>query len=966
MIDDPIADVAEEAEEQAIDAAPVVGGFDWAKAALILAVLILPIVIGNWLARRLKMPDYGWKISLVLTSIAVGVLCVTTGEFKGGTDLSGGLTLIYEIADKDRIAPKDDQAPPAQDEDQQKVQIGQVINALKMRVDPAGTKEVSIRPYGENIEVIIPKASGEELEYVKRLLTDLGELEFRITASRLWPADRPKIEAARSLPPNQKDLVMDGQVVARWVGFDDREFGDGDNRLEIRQAGSRQEALVLVDPLNVTGEFLTSAISSNDQNGRPSVSFRFNAAGSARFGKLTGDNLPNATTNTQRNLGILLDDTIISAPFIKSKITSQGEISGGTMTREEVDRIVAVLEAGSLPAALNKTPISEETISATIGQTTIEKGAYAITVSLIAVLVFVLFYYRFAGFVACLALALNLLLVLALMVLFGAAFTLPGLAGLVLTIGMSVDANVLIFERIREEMDRGASLRMAIRNGFDRATTTIVDANVTTLITGIVLYWIGTDQVRGFAVTLILGILMSMFTAIFCSRLVFDIAERKRWIKSLNFSQIIGKTNIDFIGMRGVAAAFSLILIAVGLVGVFGRSSGLLDIDFTGGTSVTQVLVDGAKMDTAEVRAAIEKTDLADKNLSVNERGTTGNRFTIRSSVEEVGVVKQVLRETFGDQLLKNALQFGEVQPFSDNGFEGTEVQLTFNEGPGYGDEDGLSHDALVDRIETIVEKLGHKGLDPVLDNPDYTPGTSQRFKQWNLRLGNLSAEETTAVVQQLQSNLAKEPIFPLANKIGGKVASGMQKTAIEAILVSLIGIVAYIWFRFQNVAFGLAAVVALVHDVLVTLGAVAVSAYIVRAVPGLATALQLESFQISLTMVAAFLTIIGYSLNDTIVIFDRVREVRGKSPKLTAEMINASVNQTLSRTLLTSLTTLIVVAILYFFGGPGIHGFAFALTIGVVVGTYSTVFIACPALLAMVGTSPEPVKASDPKSNAA
>ncbi len=238
---------------------------------MILAVLILPIVIGNWLARRLEMPDYGWKIGRVLTSIAVGVLCVTTGEFKGGTDLSGGLTLIYEIADKDRIAPKDDQAPPAQDEDQQKVQIGQVINALKMRITRPAPRRSRSAPTARTSSDI-PKASGEELEYVKRLLTDLGELEFRITASRLWPADRPKIEAARSLPPNQKDLVMDGQVVARWVGFDDREFGDGDNRLEIRQAGSRQEALVLVDPLNVTGEFLTSAISSNDQNGSPSVS----------------------------------------------------------------------------------------------------------------------------------------------------------------------------------------------------------------------------------------------------------------------------------------------------------------------------------------------------------------------------------------------------------------------------------------------------------------------------------------------------------------------------------------------------------------------------------------------------------------------------------------------------------------------------------------------------------------------
>ncbi|CAD7694813.1 unnamed protein product [Ostreobium quekettii] len=949
-------------------------GFDWANAILILAVLVIPVVFGNWLAGRLKMPDHGWKISLVLASVAIGVLIVTTGQFKGGTDLSGGTTLVYEIADKDRIIDGEtaNQDLDADGEGKQKVEIDQVINALKMRVDPAGTKEVAIRSYGDDIEVIVPHASSQdELNHVKRMLTDLGELEFRITASDRWPADRPIIEAARQLPPSQKSVEIGGQERGRWVKFDEREFGTGEGRLVTREAGSRREALVLIDPLNVTGEYLTSARSDIDETGRPAVSFRFDAAGSARFGRLTGDNLPNAS-GEQRALGIMLDEELISAPGIRSRITNNGQISGGAMTKDDVDRVVAVLDAGSLPAALNKTPISEETISATIGEQTIKQGSYAITVSLIAVLIFIVLYYRFAGLVACLALAINLLLVLALMVLFGAAFTLPGLAGLVLTVGMSVDANVLIFERIREEMARGAALRMAIRNGFDRATTTIVDANVTTLITGVVLYAIGTDQIRGFAVTLILGILMSMYSAIFCSRVVFDIAERKRWIKTLSFSQIVGATNFDFIGKRGLAAVLSVVIIAIGLFSVFGRGDGILDIDFTGGTSVTQVLADGVDMDVTEVRGRIagikikedEATTLGDKNLTVTERGVDGKRFTVRTSIDDVEAVKKMLADAFGDELLKNSVEIGKVESYTEGDFDGSQVELTFNEGEAYTADDGFSHASLVERVKAILEQMGAK-IDPVLENPDHVEDSNLRYKTWTLKLQGQDAEQTLAVAEQLQSDLADQPIFPLANKIGGKVAGGMQRKAIQAIVVSLLGIIAYIWFRFQNIAFGLAAVVALVHDVLVTLGAVAVSAYVVEMVPGLASALQIDSFQVSLTLVAAFLTIIGYSLNDTIVIFDRIREVRGKSPNLTVDMVNASINQTLSRTLLTSVTTLIVVILLYAFGGPGIHSFAFALVVGVIVGTYSTIFVACPALLAMVGVSPDPAAKGKKSSSA-
>ena len=237
--------------------------------------------------------------------------------------------------------------------------------------------------------------------------------------------------------------------------------------------------------------------------------------------------MPNpATPDVYRHLGILLDGRLVNAPTIRTAISDRGMISGGTMTDDEVQLTVEVLDAGSLPAALNKIPISQELISPTLGGQTVEQGKRAIIASLVGVILFMLIYYRVAGLIACIALTLNLIMVLALMVLIKAAFTLPGIAGLALTVGMSVDTNVLIYERIREELEHGAALRMAIRNGFDRAMSAIIDTHLTTIISGIVLFYVGTDQVKGFAVTLILGIVTNLFSAFFCTRLMFDIAER--------------------------------------------------------------------------------------------------------------------------------------------------------------------------------------------------------------------------------------------------------------------------------------------------------------------------------------------------------------------------------------------------------------------------------------------------------
>jgi SecD/SecF fusion protein len=928
----------------------------------IVALFVIPILLGNFLARTWRMPDHGWKFSLVIGATAAAAVVCFFGEFKFGPDLAGGITLIYELADAGSAAAVDDgpspTGPPGAEAQirsgDREFKLTELIGALKRRLDPDGTKEITVREYGRAIEIIIPETGDAEMEFVKRRITDLGQLEFRITADSTRPSDRPIITLANQLPPGVKDVMQAGNKVGEWVAYDVDAFLE-DTTLVRRMAGDTPEALVLMDPFNVTGEYLTSATKGLDERANPAVHFSFDRTGSYLFGQLTGENRPNATTpDVFRHLGIILDKTLLSAPRIITKITERGMISGESMDEREVEHIIEVLNAGSLPAALNKTPISQESISPTLGAETIESGKLAIGASFLAVMVFMLVYYRFAGVVACLALALNLLLVLALMVLIKAAFTLPGLAGLVLTIGMAVDANVLIYERIREELRSGAALRMAIRNGFGRAMSAIIDSNVTTIITGIVLFYIGTDQVKGFAVTLILGILTSMFTAIFFARLVFDVAERRGWITNVKMMKILAHPNYDFLGVRWPAIGASLVLIAIGLAAVFARGKQLLDIDFTGGSSVSFILNESAKMPIADVRAAFEGTDLADKNLLIVERGTTNTRYQIDTSEQSVDNVKDIIRQTFGPKLMTYSIEFRDLKPYTEGGFTGSEATLLINAGGGYEEEDGMSREALQEALRGALVKAGHAAVQPELSNPNYRPGSVARFKEWNVRFVGLDQNAVQSMLEQLQQDMSTTPLFPLANTIGGRVSANMQLQAMYAVGISLLGVVAYLWLRFQRVTYGVAAGVAVVHDVLVTIGMMALSAYIVQQIPAVASFLKLEAFQINLTIVAALLTIIGYSLNDTIVTFDRLREIKGKSPRLTSDMVNSSVNQCLSRTILTATTVFIVVVILYFFGGEGIHSFAFAFLVGVVAGTYSTVYIAAPVLLWLSGTSIE------------
>ena len=1062
-----------------IGAALVEIGDPW-RTIITLGGAILAVIVGILFSRSIRMKEYGWKLGLILGIVTLGTCFCLFNEVKKGIDLSGGTILIYEVDTEMSKDGAEQQAGQAVDNE---VDMPALVDALKKRIDPSGVREIVVRPYGPSqVEIIVPRASDAEIESLKRTIAQTGFLKFRIVASQRRHPNEFSLAQTKLNSQNPDELMAkkitdsDGTVIAEWVKIKVGPNHTPENpqyKLEpsqlTHQTLTREltpgelEILMVVDRnkrLHVEGGHLGSVSKSFDESMQPCVNFRMNSQGAKLFGLLTGSNLPDEQTGSASHLAIIMDDEVLSAPSIRSQINGQGEITGN-FSEQEVQELVSVLKAGRLPAVLRPEPISVNNISPLLGADTIQKGSFAIMLSLVAVLVFMLIYYQFAGIVACLALVVNLVLIVALMIMIDAAFTLPGLAGLVLTVGMSVDANVLIFERIREELRRGATLRMAIRNGFDRATTTIVDANITTLITALVLYGIGTDQVRGFAITLILGILMSMFTAIFCSRAIFEIAERRNWIKKLGMAQLIGETNWNFLGYRKLAAAISVVTILIGLFAVGSRGRQIFDIDFNGGTSVQAVL--NEPMDIADVRSKL--SDLTDEegnsiDVSITEvqpAGMTPNTvYKIDTSLEEEDQLHGKLQEVFetdtGTQLKTHSMEFSAPVPIATSAAVMPRTMLDLTPIPsaqprmvaqadtstldaasanaldavdasgnaGVSTDNGLSDEQIeaaksvadssnasgfdatgqpsAESIQKTKEKIyrttstlsfdeeingktlrqrvlssaSQVGIEPFVDlkYPATVDGetkfltwdgnSADTHKEWQVNFST-GSEESVKILNQLKQELDAAPAWLSSSKIGSTVAGKMKTKAVAAILVSLLGIIAYIWIRFQRVGFGLAAVLALVHDVLITLGAIAASLWLAKTFGFL----MIEEFKISLPVVAAFLTIVGYSLNDTIVVFDRIREVRGKSPEIREEMINTSINQTLSRTLLTSTTTMLVVLILYILGGQGIHGFAFSLLIGVLVGTYSSVFVASPALLWLTQLADRQANSDKPKKKA-
>ncbi|MFO1003380.1 MAG: protein translocase subunit SecD [Planctomycetaceae bacterium] len=985
-----------ETATEIVPAAQASGTSPFVFTLLTLFILVLPFVLAYVAAKALKVQEWTGRLAVVFFTLAVGASPFLTSLMKGerldkrfrlGIDLAGGTNMVFQVKPEGKEV--NDQV------------MDRMVGAVSQRINRSGTEEVTVRKVGrDRIEVIVPGEDPQTVDEIKRQITRLGSLEFFICADS---TDQQIVRMANELDKSQTILEMDGEIVARWIpAFEKNGAPKLLDESVIRRSVQKtrevngkmenydtEEYLLLVEPPeeSVTGKFLRSATPDFDQNGAIVVSFTFDQTGGYLFGQLTGRNAPKPGL-PPRKLAIVLDKKVFSAPNINEQITNRGQISGGAggFTRAEAEELSNVLNAGALEVPIDPKPLSEATVDPTLGADVRNKGVNATLISGLAVVIFMLAYYRFSGIVAVVSLMLNLLLTVAAMVAINATFTLPGIAGIVLTIGMAVDANVLIYERMREEIAKGSSIRMAIQNGFEKAFITIFDANITTLLTAVILFAIGTDQIKGFAVTLFLGLAISMYTVLFVGRLMFDIAEKRRWLKKLNMSQLIGETRIDFLKHRVMWCTISLVVIGVGLIAFFIRGDKNYDIDFTGGTMVSFQTTEPQKTD--DVSAALkpqfkDEFTLERLTLGTDSQEGIGNYFRLRSTekddhspsdTEAAGKksaeqrVRDMVYESFKDhpsiKLRMVSLEFSEIAPvviadgdesaqaISRMRFKGGSASdLTFSEEVA----SGTVNDMLAGTLGAIKKEDGSNkySVTEGLFGLEGTEGSGttvgersvRKFNKLTVRVSpDVAADDLKTALTSMQSTLASTPLFDEVNTFASAVASEMKESAVIAILLSIVAISAYIWFRFQNVVFGLAAVVALVHDVLVSLGFVAMASWVSGTPIG--DLFLIDDFRINLPMIAAFLTLVGYSLNDTIVMFDRIREVRGKNPAITVSMVNLSLNQTLGRTILTATTVFIVVFILYAFGGAGIHGFAWCLLVGCIAGTYSSIYIASPILI--------------------
>ena len=717
----------------------------------------------------------GLVLTVLLVAFCIEAILPPEKKIRLGLDLQGGTSFLLRLVDEsgEGITP---------------ATLDQAIEVIRKRVDQFGVSEPIITSQGrDRILVQIPGLDTSQLATTKDQLQRVAKLEFAL----VHPQSESVLAAADAgegvLPP----------------GFAVKEYKD------VIEGKEQTMRLLVKQRPDLTGDRVTSANAFYDVQGY-GVAMKLDGEGAKQFGDLTANNVG-------QRLAIMLDGDVQSAPSIRQPIYGGEAVITGRFSDEEARNLASVLENPL------RTPVEiEETrsVSSSLGADSIRSGIGAGLIGLGLTLLFVLFYYRLAGLIACLALSVNMILLFGAMCMFNFVLTLPGIAGIILTIGMAIDANVLIYERLREEMASGKSLAGALNSAYSKAFSAIFDANVTTLITSAILFWQATGPVKGFAITLTLGIIASMFSALLFTRTCFGFMLENFGLKKLTMLNWIPSKSIDFLGKRHIALALSLVVI-LGSIGFFAwRGQKNFGVDFTGGDLV--------------VLAATQNIPLAD----------------MRRSVEAAGL---------GDASLQTSMEDGK---------ELVTVQSKFG------------------TAETIVAKLQQ-------DFPD----------------AGLTIEQTDTVGPRVGRELAGRSLFALA--------------------LGLVGILIYVTLRFEF-SFALGALVALLHDVVITIGV-----------------FSMLGREVSLVMVGAILTIAGYSINDTIVVFDRVREgLKSGRRGTVAQIMNACINETLGRTILTGGTTLLATGALYFLGGPVLSDFAIAIIIGILVGTYSSIFVAAPIVL--------------------
>ncbi len=898
---------------------------------------------------------------------------------------------------------------------------------LEFRIVPR-VDEIDPSPYVDRLEEEGPFAGRHE-DFIWRELTDLEHF-----------ADEPRDREALMAPRGDETLE---QYQERVKAFFAREGGGHivevwEDRFFMLVSNREAERITPAEP----DWEVVSAGPTTDERGFPAVSFRLDPRGGQYMARLTG-------ANVNRTMGVILDGEVMTVPVIRSPLHRNVMISRGSgYSESEMRFLIRTLAAGSLAGRMGEEPISMVTIAPSAGAANLERGLTSAVWALCLVAAAIGIYYLFAGAVTVFALLFNMSLLLAVMVALQGTFTLPGIAGIVLTIGIAVDANVLIFERIREELFRKVDLRTAVKLGYEKAFSTILDANVTTLITCVVLYYTATAEVRGFALTLMIGVLASMFTALFASRVIIEYYIRFFKPRTLHMTPTVFpglhrllEPNLNWLGKTRLFVIVSLVLMVGATVAIINRGSDILSIEFRGGTDASFTLAEGERLtvdeatglldDVARRRMAedAEYLELTRERVTLLGIGDTDaqrrySQFAVQTVIQNQHRVRDAVVEAFRPHLDRQpTLRFagtevdeGEVLEdhirVSPMGTAPPERHYVFpirqREGlrraeggllnlgdvlrrPGVDrpippdfvggvaivlddvmpddDRPGASLSEVRGRIEQMrqhppfnrfaVPTWRLYPLDPV-PAEEVPEGSEALFSSfvmlatddqtnYQLRPEEFDRRDDEALAarewQLALAALTRDEQLDSVTQISGQVSRDMQFQAAQAIFLSLLAVVIYIWARFGSVRYGLAAIAALVHDVLIALGLIAVTGFIYNTAFG--QALLLEPFRIDLALVAAMLTLIGYSLNDTIVIFDRIRENRGKLAHATPSMINLSLNQTFSRTVVTSSTTLLALLTLYIFGGTGsLHGFAFAMIVGVLIGTYSSIAVACPLLL--------------------
>jgi SecD/SecF fusion protein len=604
----------------------------------------------------------------------------------------------------------------------------------------------------------------------------------------------------------------------------------------------------------LAGDVVTDARQDFDQGNRPIVSMSMNAQGAAQWQRITKEA---SQQEPKKSVAVVLDNYVYSYPTVNGEISGGNTQIMGSFTVNEAKDLANILKAGKLPAPAKI--VQADIVGPSLGEEAINAGLWSFVVALGIVLLYMIFYYNKAGIASDIALVVNMFFIFGVLAGLGAVLTLPGIAGIVLTIGMAVDANVLIYERIREELRNGKGLRLAIKDGYNNAYSSIIDANVTTFLTGVILFAFGTGPIRGFATTLIIGILTSLFCAIFITRLIFEaqlIRKKVVTFSTKTTANAFTKVNIDFIGKRKIAYIISGLIIAAGIVSLTTRGLNY-GVDFVGGRTYQ------VRFDQPVSSSGIEQA------LSAKFVDAEGVNFT--PNVKIVGDDNQVLITT----------------------------KYRINEsGP---------------EIEKDIKDRLYDGV--------------KGFYTAEMSLEDFSSESSG------DGNIG----IVAERQVGPSIADDIKTSAVYAILFSLIVIFLYILFRFSKWQFSLGAVAAAFHDVLVVLS-----------IFSIAYGFLPFSLEIDQAFIAAVLTVIGYSLNDTVVVFDRIREFLRADVKKTpiGTVVNSALNSTLSRTINTSVTTFFVLLIIFIFGGEVIRGFMFALLIGVVVGTYSSLFIATPIMV--------------------